>query len=95
MKISAEAEKRNRELINKLQAKWKEEEKKTTLEYFKEIQEVSRESFAIATLANDNMFERGIYKPGQGEVMQPARVGSEDHLKYKSKGLLKDEHKDA
>jgi hypothetical protein len=95
MKISSEAADRNRELINKLQAKWKEEEKKKTLEYFKEIEEVSKESFAIATLANDNMFERGIYKPGQGEVIQPSRIGSEDHLKYKSKGLVKDEDKDA
>ena len=95
MKISSEAADRNRELINKLKAKWEVEEKKSPLQYFQEIKEVSKESFAVAASPNDNMFDRGTYKPGQGEVMQPERVGSQDHLKYKSKGSLSHEHKDA
>lgn len=66
---------------------------KPPLQYFKEIEKLSKESFEIATSPNDNMFDRGVYKPGQGDVMQPSRSGSQDHLKYKSKGLLPHENK--
>jgi hypothetical protein len=68
---------------------------KSPLQYFKEIKELSKKSFAVATSPNDNMFDRGVYKPGEGEVMQPTRIGSQDHLKYKSKGLLPHENKSA
>jgi len=95
MKISPEAANRNLELINKLKAKWEKEEKKTTLEYFKEIKEVSKEEFKLATLPNNNMFERGTYVPGDGEVKQQLRPGSQDHLKHKSKGLGTHEYKNS
>jgi hypothetical protein len=94
MKISAEAADRNRKLINKIKAGW-DKETKTPLQYFTEIKEVSKESLALATLPNNNMFERGTYVPGDGEVVQGYRPGSQDHLNYKSKGLLSDEHKNS
>lgn len=68
---------------------------KSPLQYFEEIKGLSKESFAIATSPNDNLFNRGAYKPGEGEAMQPTRVGSQDHLKYKSKGLVQHENKSA
>ena len=94
MKISAEAADRNRKLINKIKEGW-EKETKIPLEYFKEIKEVSKEVFAVATVPNNNMFDRGTYVPGDGEVVQGYRPGSQDHLNYKSKGLLSHEHKDS
>ncbi|CAB4133026.1 hypothetical protein UFOVP252_38 [uncultured Caudovirales phage] len=94
MKISAEAADRNLKLINRIKKGW-EEGTKTPLEYFKEIEEVSKEVFAVATVPNNNMFERGTYVPGDGDTKQQFRPGSQDHLKHKSKGLLSHEHKDS
>ena len=94
MKISAEAADRNRKLINTIKEGW-EKETKTPLQYFKEIKEVSRESLALALVPSNNMFERGTYVPGDGDVKQQFRPGSQDHLKHKSKGLLSHEHKDS
>ena len=94
MKISAEAADRNLKLINRIKKGW-EEGTKTPLEYFKEIEEVSKEVFAVATVPNNNMFERGTYVPGDGDIKQQFRPGSQDHLKHKSKGLLSHEHKNS
>jgi hypothetical protein len=94
MKISAEAADRNRKLINKIKEGW-EKETKTPLQYFKEIKEVSKESFALALAPSNSMFDRGTYVPGDGEVIQEPRPGSQDHLNHKSKGLLSHEHKNS
>jgi hypothetical protein len=61
--------------------------KTKSLSYLKEIIETTKLSFEKPTVANNNMFERDIYKSGDGDSARPVRPGSEDHLKYKSKGL--------
>ena len=40
----------------------------------------------IATAPHNDLFQRPVYVPGDGERMQPARPGAEDHLKYKTRG---------
>jgi hypothetical protein len=94
MKISSEAADQNRRLINKMQKEWKQEEQlgqgkniKTPLHYFKEIKEVTEESFEVGTYPVNNIFERGVYTLGYGDKVQPLRPGSQDFLKHKSKGL--------
>jgi hypothetical protein len=61
---------------------------KATLEYFKEIKEKTKVSFEVGSVPNDNMFLRGVYRTGDGDYIQPLRPGSQDHKKWKSKGLL-------
>lgn len=91
MKISAEAANRNRELINDIKTRWQKHEenmnKKSPLEYLEEIKEKTRVSFEVGTYPGESAYERETYKPGDGDIMQPARPGSMDHKKYKSKGL--------
>ena len=60
---------------------------KTPLCYFKEIKEVTEESFEIGSYPINNIFERGVYTLGYGDQVQPLRPGSQDFLKHKSKGL--------
>lgn len=33
-----------------------------------------------------NLFRRGVYTPGDGEVAQAKRPGAEDHLLFKTRG---------
>jgi hypothetical protein len=60
---------------------------KTPLCYFKEIKEVTEESFEIGSYPVNNIFERDVYTLGCGDQVQTLRPGSQDFLKYKSKGL--------
>ena len=101
MKISSEAADANRELINKMQQKWKQEQSdermnvylqkvtKNTMEYFKEIQNVTTQSFEVPSKGTDNVFERQHYRTGDGDVIQPPRPGSLDFKKCSSKLFLK------
>jgi len=41
---------------------------------------------AKALPPNNNLFDRGTYRPGDGERMQSGRPGADDHLKIKSRG---------
>lgn len=41
---------------------------------------------ALAAPPTNDLFERGVYVPGDGERMQSTRPGADDHLQYKSKG---------
>jgi hypothetical protein len=61
---------------------------RTPLYYFKEIKEVSKEALMFAAAPSNNMFERGNYRTGDGDYVQPLRPGSEDHKQWKSRGLL-------
>jgi hypothetical protein len=61
---------------------------RTPLQYFKEIKEVSKEALMFASAPSNNMFERGNYRTGDGDYVQPLRPGSEDHKQWKSRGLL-------
>jgi hypothetical protein len=61
---------------------------KTTLEYFKEIQDVSRAQFAKPVPPANSIHDRPIYKTGDGDYVQPPRPGSLDYKKCKSRGLL-------
>jgi len=61
---------------------------KTPLQYLKEITEVTTKSFEIAEVDSTNMFERGDYVVGDGDVLQPVRPGGLDFLKCPSRGLL-------
>ena len=94
MKISAEAADANRKLINEIRTRWQKHEenmnKRCPLEYLEEIKEKTRVSFEIGVYPSESAFERETYKPGDGDIMQPARPGSMDHKKYKSKGLNDD-----
>lgn len=58
------------------------------LQYFKEIQSVTKGAFEVAVPPSDNVHKRGTYKTGDGDIKQPVRPGSMDHLKCKSRGLL-------
>lgn len=40
----------------------------------------------MAASANNNLFDRGTYVPGDGERMQSGRPGADDHLKVRSRG---------
>ena len=42
----------------------------------------------IAASPDNDLFTRSVYVPGDGERMQSARPGADDHLQYKSKGNL-------
>ena len=61
---------------------------KTPLQYFKEISDVSREQFATPVPPQNSIHERGIYCTGDGDYVQPLRPGSQDHKRWKSRGLL-------
>jgi hypothetical protein len=61
---------------------------KTPLEYFKEIGETTKASFAMPLPPKDNVHERSTYRTGDGDYIQPLRPGSQDHKKWKSRGLL-------
>ncbi len=41
---------------------------------------------AVATTQSNDLFKRSVYKPGDGDRMQVARVGADEHLKIKSRG---------
>ena len=41
---------------------------------------------AVATSQSNDLFKRSVYKPGDGDRMQVARVGADEHLKIKSRG---------
>lgn len=60
---------------------------KTPLEYFKEIQDVSREQFAVPVYNTTNKMQGDTYKRGDGDTIRAVRPGSMDFLQYKSKGL--------
>lgn len=94
MKISAEAADANRKLINDIKTRWQKHEenmnKKSPLEYLDEIKEKTKVSFEIGVFPSESAFDRDVYRPGDGDMMQPARPGSMDHKKYKSKGLDND-----
>ena len=53
----------------------------------KQLKEISRLEFLVAKKSTDSMFDRGVYRTGDGDVLQPRRPGSMDHLKWKSHGL--------
>jgi len=62
---------------------------KTPLQYFKEIADVSRSQFAMPVLPPQNsIHERGTYRTGDGDYVQPLRPGSQDHKLCRSRGLL-------
>jgi hypothetical protein len=61
---------------------------KTPLQYFKEIQDVSRAQFAMPVPPQNSIHERDTYRTGDGDYVQPLRPGSQDFLKCKSRGLL-------
>ena len=42
----------------------------------------------IATSPVNDLFQRSVYVPGDGERMQSTRPGADAHLQYKSKGNL-------
>ena len=42
---------------------------------------------ALAGSPMNDLFNRGIYKTGDGDIIQPPRPGSMDHLAFKSLGL--------
>ena len=94
MKISAQAADANRKLINEIRTRWQKHEenmnKISPLQYLEEIKEKTRVSFEIGAFPTESAFDRDTYKPGDGDIMQPARPGSMDHKKYKSKGLNDD-----
>lgn len=48
---------------------------KTTLEYFKEIEDVSRAQFAKPVPPANSIHDRPIYKTGDGDYVQPPRPG--------------------
>lgn len=61
---------------------------KTTLQYLKEIGSTTKTSFAMPLPPKDSIHERGTYRTGDGDYVQPVRPGSLDHKKWKSRGLL-------
>jgi len=42
----------------------------------------------IATAPHNDLFQRPVYVPGDGERMQSARPGADAHLAFKSKGNM-------
>lgn len=76
-------------LINDVRTRWKKHEENmnnmSPLQYLVEIREKTKVNFEIGTFSGESAFSREVYKPGDGDVMQPARPGSMDHKKYKSK----------
>ena len=61
---------------------------KTSLQYFKEIADVSRKQFALPIPPNNSIHDRETYRTGDGDYVQPLRPGSQDHKLCKSRGLL-------
>lgn len=61
---------------------------KTPLQYFKEIQDVSRSQFAMPVPPQNSIHERDTYRTGDGDYVQPLRPGSQDHKLCRSRGLL-------
>jgi hypothetical protein len=78
MKISQEANERNLKEMHDMQERWKQ------------IAEVTLAALAKPATAQQSTFNKGTYRLGDGEKIQPVRPGSEDHKKWSSKGLLSD-----
>jgi hypothetical protein len=57
------------------------------MDYFKEIQDVSREQFKMPVPNTTNLVTCETYRTGDGDKIQARRPGSLDFLQYKSKGL--------
>ena len=47
----------------------------------------SKPTTTMAGSPSDDLFKRGVYKTGDGDVIQPPRPGSDAHLAFKSLGL--------
>jgi len=78
MKISQEANIRNLKEINDIQTRWKE------------IKDVTLAFLARPATPQQSTFNKGTYRLGDGEKLQPVRPGSEDHKRWPSRGLLSD-----
>ena len=78
MKITQEANERNLKEINDIQERWKQ------------ISEVTLAALAKPATPPTSTFNKGSYKIGDGEKLQPVRPGSEDHKRWPSRGLLSD-----
>lgn len=78
MKISQEANERNLKEMHDMQERWKQ------------IADVTLASLARPATPQQSTFNKGTYRLGDGEKIQPVRPGSEDHKKWASKGLLSD-----
>jgi len=61
---------------------------KTTLQYLKEVGDTTKTSFAMPVPPQNSIHDRGVYRTGDGDYTQPLRPGSQDHKKWKSRGLL-------
>jgi hypothetical protein len=61
---------------------------KTPLQYFKEIEDVSRAQFAMPVPPQNSIHERDTYRTGDGDYVQPLRPGSQDYKLCRSRGLL-------
>ena len=62
-------------------------ESKTTLEYFKQIEDVPREQFVVPVYNTTNKMTSNVYRTGDGDTIQTLRPGALDFLQYKSKGI--------
>lgn len=78
MKISQEANERNLKEMYDMQERWKK------------IAEVTAASLAKPATPPQSTFNKGTYRTGDGEKLQPIRPGGSDHRKWPSKGLLSD-----
>jgi len=61
---------------------------KSPLEYFKEIEPVSKKSLELALPKHVSDVTYSTYRTGDGDYIQPLRPGSQDHKLCKSRGLL-------
>ena len=51
---------------------------------FNKVIKVTKRSYKVAQPDTNNVFERAVYRSGDGDVPRPIRPGGEDHLQYKS-----------
>lgn len=78
MKISQKANERNLKEINEMQKRWEE------------VLAVTKKTLAQPATSPESTFNKGTYRTGDGEKLQPIRPGGSDHKKWPSKGLLSD-----